>query len=105
MPSRGWGAPAFVVPMLVALVLGLVLMIGLDAFLHTNFGLALRATGDNPQMVTAQGFNPHAAIIVGVALSNGLVALSGGLAGAEPGQCRCGHGSGKPLSLALPRSS
>lgn len=51
----------------------------LDWFLHTELGLALRATGDNAQMVRALGFNTDRMIILGLALSNGLVGLSGAL--------------------------
>lgn len=48
-------------------------------FLSTNLGLALRATGDNEEMARAQGVNTGLAKLVGLALSNGLVALSGSL--------------------------
>jgi len=48
-------------------------------FLLTHFGTALRATGNNAQMVRAQGINNNKMVIFGLALSNGLVALSGAL--------------------------
>ncbi|WP_426453325.1 ABC transporter permease [Paenibacillus sp. S-38] len=51
----------------------------LDWFLHTDLGLALRATGDNPRMIRSFGVHTDNTIIVGVSLSNGLVALSGAL--------------------------
>lgn len=90
-----WAGPlASVVPLCVAFIAALLTVIGLDLFLHTNFGLALRATGDNPKMVTAQGFNPHVGIIVGVALSNGLVALSGALLAQSQGSADVGMGLG-----------
>ncbi|MCZ8515751.1 ABC transporter permease [Paenibacillus filicis] len=57
----------------------LVVKFALDWFLHTDLGLALRATGDNPRMIRSFGVNTHGTIIVGVSLSNGLVALSGAL--------------------------
>ncbi len=60
------------------ILIGLV-KLALDWFLHTELGLALRATGDNPQMVRALGFNTDQLIILGLALSNGLVGLSGAL--------------------------
>lgn len=88
------GAPPFTIPTLVAFAVGLLVMVGLDAFLHTKFGLALRATGDNPKMVTAQGFNTHAAIIAGVAISNGMVALSGALLAESQGSADVGMGVG-----------
>jgi putative tryptophan/tyrosine transport system permease protein len=48
-------------------------------FLNTHLGTALRATGDNPQMIRALGVNVGTMLIMGLALSNGLVALSGAL--------------------------
>lgn len=48
-------------------------------FLHTEWGQAMLATGDNSQMITSQGVNTHIVIILGVGLSNSLVALSGAL--------------------------
>ncbi|MBN1142080.1 MAG: ABC transporter permease [Deltaproteobacteria bacterium] len=48
-------------------------------FLLTHMGTGLRAAGNNPQMARAQGLNHQAAIVSGLALSNGLVALSGSL--------------------------
>lgn len=48
-------------------------------FLGTNYGVALRATGDNELMARSQGISTGSAKIMGVALSNGLVALCGAL--------------------------
>jgi putative ABC transport system permease protein len=48
-------------------------------FVHTEFGLAMLATGDNKQMITSQGVNTDRVIILGVGLSNGLVALAGAM--------------------------
>lgn len=88
------GLPSHAVPMVMCLVTVVAFKIALDLFLHTRFGLALRATGDNPDMVTAQGVNIHTAIIVGVALSNGLVALSGALLAQTQGSADVGMGVG-----------
>lgn len=52
----------------------------LDIFFHTDLGLTLGAMGDNEQMVITQGVNPELLKIIGVGLSNGLVALSGAFA-------------------------
>jgi putative tryptophan/tyrosine transport system permease protein len=46
-------------------------------FLQTEVGLALRATGDNELMIRSQGVNTNLAKILGLALSNGLVAFAG----------------------------
>ena len=48
-------------------------------FFRTNIGTAMRATGDNDQMIRALGVNTKTMIIAGVALANGFVALSGAL--------------------------
>ncbi len=47
------------------------------AFFRTNLGLAMRATGDNPQMICALGVDVGWMITLGVAMANGLVALAG----------------------------
>lgn len=46
-------------------------------FFKTNIGTAMRATGDNSQMIRALGVNTKVMIITGIALSNGFIALSG----------------------------
>lgn len=67
----------------VAIVLAIKFLI--DWFLHTEIGLALRATGDNARMIRSFGVHTHRTIILGVALSNGLVALSGSLVAQQQG--------------------
>ncbi|MDO9105904.1 MAG: ABC transporter permease [Methylovulum sp.] len=52
---------------------------GLWAFFRTDLGTAMRASGDNPQMVKALGGNVENYRIFGLALSNGLVGLAGAL--------------------------
>ncbi|NLJ12265.1 ABC transporter permease [Denitrificimonas caeni] len=53
--------------------------LALDAYFSTRQGLAIRATGSNPRMARAQGINTGAMIILGMAISNGLVGLAGAL--------------------------
>jgi putative ABC transport system permease protein len=48
-------------------------------FFRTNLGTAMRATGDNAQMIRALGANVEGYLILGLALSNGMVALAGAL--------------------------
>jgi putative ABC transport system permease protein len=48
-------------------------------FFRTNIGTAMRATGDNDQMIRALGVNTKVMIIFGVALSNGFIALAGSM--------------------------
>lgn len=51
----------------------------LDRFFRTHLGTAMRATGDNPQMIRALGVDVGAMVILGLAVSNGLIAVSGAL--------------------------
>ncbi len=51
----------------------------LDLYLKTKSGFLLRATGDNPQMVTQLGKNIDNYKMLGLSLANGLVALAGSL--------------------------
>ncbi len=53
--------------------------VALFLFFKTNLGTAMRATGDNPQMIRALGVNTGGMVILGLAMSNGLAALSGAL--------------------------
>ena len=63
-------------------------------FLSTELGQAVLATGDNPKMITALGVNTHTIIILGVGMSNGLVALSGALVAQNQGAADVGMGIG-----------
>ena len=51
----------------------------LYAFLRTDLGTAMRATGDNAQMIRALGVSDRNMIVAGLAISNALVATSGAL--------------------------
>jgi putative ABC transport system permease protein len=51
----------------------------LYTFFRTNLGTAMQASGDNAQMISALGVNVPNMIVLGLAISNGLVALSGAL--------------------------
>jgi len=66
----------------------------LNWFLRTEIGLALRATGDNEQMVRGLGGDTNMTTILGVAISNGLVALSGALIAQNQGFSDVGMGIG-----------
>ncbi|NLP43967.1 MAG: ABC transporter permease [Peptococcaceae bacterium] len=61
--------------LLVVFVIGILVYI----FLQTEFGLALRATGDNQVMICSLGVNTNLTKNIGLALSNGFIALSGSL--------------------------
>lgn len=66
----------------------------LDAFLQTDLGLALRATGDNPQMIRSLGANTDTTKIIGISISNALVATSGALIAQEGGFADVNSGVG-----------
>ncbi|HXY16110.1 MAG TPA: hypothetical protein VEI26_16575 [Terriglobales bacterium] len=63
-------------------------------FFRTNLGTAMRATGDNVQMIRALGVNDANMIIFGLAISNGFVALSGALLAQYQGFADVGMGIG-----------
>lgn len=54
-------------------------IIGLWLFFYTEVGLTLKSTGDNPHMSRAQGVNVDFNKVLGLAISNGIVALAGAL--------------------------
>ena len=68
-------AGVFVLSLLATIVVGTLLYL----FFRTNLGTAMQAAGDNPQMIRALGVNVDNMIVLGLALSNGLIAMSGGL--------------------------
>ncbi len=68
-------AAILVMAFLAAALVGFLLYV----FFRTNVGTAMRATGNNSQMIRALGSNVERNIVMGLALSNGLVALSGAL--------------------------
>ena len=68
-----------ILSIVVFLALIIFIKYAVDWFLHTELGLAMRATGDNPQMIRSLGVNTDGMKILGLAISNGLVGLSGAL--------------------------
>ena len=69
-----------VLPIWVILLVGLGLAkLAIDFFLTSDLGLAMRATGLNPTMAKAQGIYTDRLILLGMAMSNALAALSGAL--------------------------
>ncbi len=65
-----------------------------DLFLHTQIGLAMRATGDNEQMIRTLGVNTDSMTILGLGISNAFVALSGALVAQHQGFADIGMGIG-----------
>lgn len=64
---------------LILLLITLLTKLLLDWFFGTEIGLAMRATGANLRMARAQGISTGKMIMLGMALSNGLIALAGAL--------------------------
>lgn len=67
------------VTLLAVLAMIVLACLALYWFFRTEMGTAMRAAGDNPQMIRALGVNVERYRIMGLALANGLVALSGAL--------------------------
>ena len=65
-----------------------------DMFFYTQIGFAMRATGDNEQMIRALGVNTDNVTVLGLGLSNALVALSGCLVAQDQGFSDIGMGIG-----------
>lgn len=62
-----------------AFLISVLIAAGMYVFFRTNLGTAMRATGDNQQMIRALGVNNDNMTIIGLAVSNGLIALAGAL--------------------------
>ena len=65
-----------------------------DMFLHTQLGFAMRATGDNEQMIRTLGVNTDNMTVLGLGISNAFVALSGALVAQDQGFSDVGMGVG-----------
>ena len=63
-------------------------------FFGTEIGAAVRATGNNPHMIRANGIDTDVMIVLGLLLSNGLVAISGALVAQSNGFADVGMGVG-----------
>ena len=81
-------------PLPLLLVITIVTVVALYWFFGTERGCSVRATGANANMARAQGINTNANIVLGLMLSNGLVALSGGLLAQFQGSADVGRGRG-----------
>ncbi len=64
---------------LISFVFAIVIKFIIDCFLKTQIGFALRATGDNPQMIRSMGVSTDTMKMIGLIIANALVALSGAL--------------------------
>src|SRR5258708_3064258 len=69
----------YVMRPVILFVIVVIAKLGLDWLFATERGLAIRATGSNARMARSQGVNTGAMILLGMAISNGLVGLAGAL--------------------------
>ena len=80
------------------LVVGLLATVFVAVFMYwffgTEIGAAIRATGFNQQMIRAQGVNTDITIMLGLLISNALVAISGALVAQSNGFADVGMGTG-----------
>ena len=80
------------------LACGVLFVVAIIAFLYwffgTEIGAAIRATGCNKQMIRAQGIDTDVTTILGLLISNGMVAMAGALIGQSQGFADVGMGTG-----------
>ena len=86
--SNNWHA------VMVAVVIIAATIIILWKFFYTEIGLTLKSTGDNPDMSRAQGVNVKLNQVLGLAIANGIVALSGALLAQYRGSANINDGRG-----------
>lgn len=89
-----FGVSSVVATLIVGLVATVIVGAIMYWFFGTVLGTAIRATGCNPQMARAQGINTNVMVILGLLISNGLVALSGALVAQSNGFADVGMGTG-----------
>lgn len=79
LPDLGWITPSYLSVICIG-VLFVVIVIALAYwFFGTELGASIRATGNNPHMVRANGVSTNKTTVIALMLSNGLIALSGAL--------------------------
>lgn len=89
-----FGVSSVVATLIVGLIATTVVGVIMYWFFGTVLGTAIRAAGCNPQMARAQGINTNVMVILGLLISNGLVALSGALVAQSNGFADVGMGTG-----------
>ncbi|MDY5931501.1 MAG: ABC transporter permease [Candidatus Ornithospirochaeta sp.] len=87
LPSK-WAA------LLGTLIFVIIVKLVLDFFCLSDIGLSLGALGGNEQVIISQGMNPSTLKTIGIGLSNGLIALSGGLLAQYQGFADANLGTG-----------
>jgi putative ABC transport system permease protein len=96
--AQGPAAGGMVGETSVTIVLTLLLLVlagaALAWFMHTDLGLAVRATGENQAMIRSLGVDTDRTKLIGLGLSNGAIALSGALVAQDHGFADIGMGIG-----------
>lgn len=86
--------------LVVALIAVIVVVVFLALFLRTRLGLAIRATGNNPDMVRSSSINPVFTTTIGLCVANAFTALSGCLLAQSQKSVNIDIGSGM-VTIAL----
>ena len=86
--------------LIVGLIAVTLVVVFLSLFLRTKLGLAIRATGDNPDMVRSSSINPVFTTTVGLVIANSFTALSGCLLAQSQKSTTVDIGSGM-VTMAL----
>lgn len=86
--------------LVVALIAVIVVVVFLALFLRTRLGLAIRATGNNPDMVRSSSINPVFTTTIGLCIANAFTALSGCLLAQSQKSVNIDIGSGM-VTIAL----
>lgn len=85
-------------PLLLLCSVVLVIRLGFEVFFKTRTGFFLRAVGDNEEILTSLAADSHAIKILGLALANFLVGLSGALTAQYQGFADVGMGTGSAVT-------
>ncbi len=92
--QKGFGLSTNLSSLVVGILFCVCLVAVLYWFLGTEIGASIRATGNNARMVRALGVNTDSMKILGLMLSNGLIATSGALVAQSQGYADVGMGTG-----------
>ncbi|KYH29014.1 Autoinducer 2 import system permease protein LsrC [Clostridium thermopalmarium DSM 5974] len=84
----------FIKPIILIVICSIMVKVLLDIFLKTKIGFLLKAVGDNEQLVTSLGINKDMIKVMGLSISNGLVALAGSIMAQHQGYADAGMGTG-----------
>lgn len=83
-----------IMPIAIILIFAVISKILLDLFLNTKLGFMLKAVGDNEELVTSLAVDKDKIKVLGLMISNGLVAMSGSIMAQYQGFSDVGMGTG-----------